>query len=321
MKRYSLYHIVSGIFLIFLLAASVLTYFSITLHRRDLFQAAASEKVRLAQTIRETITSPSWSYRMALFPDLESILISGLARLKDIRFIRIINRNGEILQSNLKKEIGSQIKDQTVLSLEQSEKIRDDVFLEEKIKTVIYPGYENQIIWIGFSLESTKNLVQKVFWRYLFATAVTLLFIVIVIIVILRGIVDPLKEITTICESIRKGDLNVQMRVGSRNEIGELAETFNKMITDLKKSKDSLEEIRSILEIRVAARTRELKELAERLENEVKERTKDLQEKMTELERFNRLAVGREIKMIELKKEIRRLKTSLVEKDLQHPAA
>ncbi len=33
----------------------------------------------------------------------------------------------------------------------------------------------------------------------------------------------------------------------------------------------------------------------------------DLKEKMTELEEFNRLAVGRELKMVELKKEINTL--------------
>ena len=36
--------------------------------------------------------------------------------------------------------------------------------------------------------------------------------------------------------------------------------------------------------------------------------TKDLQNKLDELERFNKLAVGREFKMIELKEEIKKLK-------------
>ena len=62
------------------------------------------------------------------------------------------------------------------------------------------------------------------------------------------------------------------------------------------------------LEIKVAVRTKELKELAVALDQRVKERTKDLQEKMKELERFNRLAVGRELKMVGLKEEIKKLK-------------
>ena len=40
---------------------------------------------------------------------------------------------------------------------------------------------------------------------------------------------------------------------------------------------------------------------------EVRERTKELEQKNEELERFNRIAVGRELKMIELKKKIQDL--------------
>ena len=72
-----------------------------------------------------------------------------------------------------------------------------------------------------------------------------------------------------------------------------------------------LEEIRATLEIRVQARTRELKDLAESLEKQVEQRTKELQEKIEELEKFNKLAVGRELKMIGLKEEIKELKEEL----------
>lgn len=75
----------------------------------------------------------------------------------------------------------------------------------------------------------------------------------------------------------------------------------------LKKTKD-LEEARATLEIRVKARTRELEELAAGLEQKVKERTRELQERVEELERIHRLTVGRELKMIELKEEIAKLK-------------
>lgn len=52
----------------------------------------------------------------------------------------------------------------------------------------------------------------------------------------------------------------------------------------------------------------EIKSLHESLEKKVKERTKELQERVVELERFHKLTVGRELKMLELKKEIARLK-------------
>jgi len=53
----------------------------------------------------------------------------------------------------------------------------------------------------------------------------------------------------------------------------------------------------------------------EKLEALVKQKTKELQEKMEELEKFNKLAIGREFKMMELKKEIEELKKKLKEKN------
>jgi C4-dicarboxylate-specific signal transduction histidine kinase len=75
-----------------------------------------------------------------------------------------------------------------------------------------------------------------------------------------------------------------------------------------------LEETKASLEIRIKGRTGELQELAQKLEQQIRERTKQLQEKLAELQKFNRLAVGRELKMIELKEEITKLKEQLQNK-------
>jgi len=94
-------------------------------------------------------------------------------------------------------------------------------------------------------------------------------------------------------------------------DIKELVEYQEKLEKEVKKKTEELEEAKTVLEIKVRARTKELKELAEGLEEEVKRRTKELQEKVAELERFQKLAVGRELKMVKLKEEIKRLKEEL----------
>ena len=86
-----------------------------------------------------------------------------------------------------------------------------------------------------------------------------------------------------------------------------IIEIFQKQ-KEVEKSKETLEETKNILEIKVQARTKELQDLFEEEEKLVQEKTKELQIRIDELERFRDLAVGRELKMIELKKELEGLK-------------
>lgn len=92
---------------------------------------------------------------------------------------------------------------------------------------------------------------------------------------------------------------------------GTLANNFRESKKRLLNYQERLEEAKSVLEIRVHSRTRELQKLANNLEEEVSRRTKEAQARVEELERFKRLAVGRELKMVELKKEIEKLKEYL----------
>ena len=96
-----------------------------------------------------------------------------------------------------------------------------------------------------------------------------------------------------------------------RETIGLLRNRTSQLVRREKESADA----KTVLEIRVEARTQELRELTDSLNKQVKRRTKELQEKIKELEKFQRLSVGRELKMIELKKENKELKKSLKEKE------
>lgn len=101
--------------------------------------------------------------------------------------------------------------------------------------------------------------------------------------------------------------------------LGYYGDTFYKTlqgkIEELQKTRGVLEEERASLEIRVRARTNEFLEERANLEKKVKERTKELEKerkeltkRIGELERFHKVAVGRELRMRELKKEMEKIK-------------
>jgi len=94
--------------------------------------------------------------------------------------------------------------------------------------------------------------------------------------------------------------------------IGFIAKNLQNHYINLLEAQEEIEMAKTALEIRVQARTKELKELSDRLEVDVQNRTKELQQKIEELEKFSRLAVGRELKMIGLKEEIKKLKEEAI---------
>jgi len=76
---------------------------------------------------------------------------------------------------------------------------------------------------------------------------------------------------------------------------------------ELELAKRDLEEANLALEARVKNRTQELEKLNRTLEEKVNARTNDLEAKIDALEKFQRITIGRELKMMELKKDIEKL--------------
>ena len=66
-------------------------------------------------------------------------------------------------------------------------------------------------------------------------------------------------------EEISKGNLAIEIPITQKDEIGILGKTFNKMIHDLKESRDKIEDYNKNLELKVEERTKELKETQEKL--------------------------------------------------------
>jgi hypothetical protein len=94
-----------------------------------------------------------------------------------------------------------------------------------------------------------------------------------------------------------------------------LIERTKIFLKELIKTRSELQVAKTVLEIKVKARTEELEELTKTLDQKVGQRTKEVEEskkilekRVDELERLHQLTVGRELKMLELKKDIKILK-------------
>ena len=117
----------------------------------------------------------------------------------------------------------------------------------------------------------------------------------------------PIMKLSNASLEVGKGNLDLKLEVTSKDEIGKLTESFNRMVSDLKESRDELLTYSNELEMKVEKRTLELKianeqlqldvierkkaeeqikKLNEELEQKVIERTAQLEASMKELEGF-----------------------------------
>jgi len=109
---------------------------------------------------------------------------------------------------------------------------------EERLRTELY-GY---LLWIG-SLTCAVVLV---------GVMVTLLLI--------RRIIHPIQNLVDATGRIAGGDFRQSVVVTSDDEIGTLAESFNRMIRRLASSREEVQQYQRTLEARVEERTKELEE-------------------------------------------------------------
>jgi hypothetical protein len=109
-------------------------------------------------------------------------------------------------------------------------------------------------------------------------------------------------------EEMEKKILSEKMISDCQAEVKRRTDELKGIINQLGITEDQLKDVNFSLEKKINERTAELERLKSNLEKIVDERTKELEKKIEEMQRFQELAVGRELKMVELKEEIRRLK-------------
>ncbi len=162
-------------------------------------------------------------------------------------------------------------------------------------------------LYLGRVIIYSPEDVKKVLIYVGVVAVLTLVYAVLVTVFFSRNLVYPIKKIILWADKIIKG--------GTKEEISLITnDEFTEVIEYLRQMQEKLEDAKASLEIKIKARTKELEELTEQQEEIIKERTKELQEKINELQKFQRLTVGRELKMTELKREIKRLTDQLKSK-------
>ncbi|MCX5905740.1 MAG: cache domain-containing protein, partial [Deltaproteobacteria bacterium] len=115
------------------------------------------------------------------------------------------------------------------------------------------------MLYVGMLEAPYVDLQNKVIYSF-FAIGVFGVFLVILLsFFVTTGIIRPLREMVWATRKIAEGDLSLELSISSKDEIGQLAESFNHMLVRLKQARQELEEYGRTLEEKVERRSQELK--------------------------------------------------------------
>jgi len=309
-QKYSIWKILFYLFaFIGIVGIIFVTTISFFFYRTRVVHTTKEREITL-DVLSNTIAGPSWTVatEWLWYPGTIENIINSAKKTPGVRFIRIIDeKNQTILKSTIEDEVGKKISN--LPKFDRQISIRDGQFNGELIKDSSIRAKDGSNLWVGFSLAETKK--ETLYSTIIIVLTTILLFLITVISVYMlvkRIIIRPLYDLISAFNQLKNKNYNVVLKPVEVEEIDQMFQSFNYMSKELGRFHNELEDAKKFLEVQVQKRTKELNDLTTHQKQIIENKTKELRERMVDLERFEKFATGRELKMIELKEEIIKLK-------------
>jgi two-component system NtrC family sensor kinase len=265
----------------------IFTFVVIHIWMRSCADLATTETERLTDTLNR---SCRYSMMHAQRESMHAI-INAVGKQKDIEWVRIFNKDGEISYSTDEKEVGTVLdkKAEACYLCHQAEaplkKLdgtdRTRIFTSKsgrRVLATIEPIYNETacsaaechahpstksvlgVLDVALSLEPTDKVIRERAIQFaLFGFAAIGLVCLLVAFSLHRYVGRPVRRLLAGTQKITSGQFNCLIPVSGNDEIAELARSYNDMTGSLDKAYTELRALTNTLEQRVEQKTQELK--------------------------------------------------------------
>jgi len=121
------------------------------------------------------------------------------------------------------------------------------------------------ILYVGMLEKPYIDLRNNVMIKFTGMAILCVVFLLTILFFITSTIIHPIQGVVFATNKIAQGDLDHKVEINFRDEIGQLAQSFNQMTENLKKANEKLIKWGKTLEKRVEERTKELREMQDYL--------------------------------------------------------
>ncbi len=267
--------------------AMVLFTLLILKHWQEELQSVVARHVT---QISETVVSSTRYTMLVNKRDIVEKIIEDIGRQKGIERVRVISKDGTIIHSNRKSEVGYSVeqKDDSCISCHQTSRPLNNVPDDKRWKIVetsdghrvlgTMQAIRNEpscssaschehppgqsvlgIVDVAYSLDEMDQSMKSHFVHVVgISVGFILLFSLSIGILLKRLIYRPLKDLESGAEKVTAGQLDHDIPVRSSDEFGRVAGSFNQMTTALEESRRQMQDLVQNLELKVAQRTKQL---------------------------------------------------------------
>lgn len=250
---------------------------------------------------------------------IDKIRINYRTRKNKTLFLFIVDTSGRVIL-HPEEERDKQLFDANISKLMMKQNEGEIEYSQGGIRTwCVFKLYKpwNWIFCMTMPVHERDKEIISFIWKALIVSLGMILLSVLIILFISKKYIHPIYNVIRKIQTIASEEIDITQQsdssVDTRDEIGLLEQAVSKMAGNLKVYIQNEKELTAKAEAsasREKQKTQELSALNQQLrakEQALQASHKELSDKVSDLETFNRLMVGRELEMIKLKKEVNSL--------------
>jgi len=280
--------ILLSVIIVVLVIEGLFLYLNIHSLSRQIFYKTEEEAFNLSETIRLSIRNAMIKDRR----DEYQRIIDDVAERKGIAEVRIFNKQGEITVSSDRTKVGTVVDKQAEACYVCHREGETKVLLPSDSKTRVYDTEKGSLLGLinpiynesscypchpkttnvlgvldtTIRLEDFEREKAQIYNRMMISGVVSVVVLGLLLILLLTRVVNrPINKLLAATKEAAHGNLDQMVGIQSHDELGELSNSFNNMISELKRSRDAIEGWTQTLEHRVQERTQELQKVHDQL--------------------------------------------------------
>jgi methyl-accepting chemotaxis protein len=175
--------------------------------------------------------------------------VEKIGQKESIIFALVIDKNLKAVAHSNTDSIGKQLDDKgsKTAAVEGKPYASKYPYQGQEVYDVLVPLYEDGIhigaVDIGLSMKQINNALKILLIKTIIISIISFIVGGIILSLLIRKVTNPLKKLVEVANKVSNGDLTQDIDIKSKDEVGMLADSFNKMINNLRDITSKIQDV------------------------------------------------------------------------------